>query len=110
MHPVPVPRQESCPRLEVLDLSNMVVSSSAAASLPVEKLMLGCRRLRVLCWTNTAIRLGPEPEDEVSGGRDTPLGERASLDIQWGVSAAGGKTRTKYMGGNTKGVLVALGA
>ncbi|XP_043198131.1 F-box/LRR-repeat protein 6-like [Amphibalanus amphitrite] len=55
---------ESCPRLEVLDLSNMVVSSSAAASLPVEKLMLGCRRLRVLCWTNTTIRLGPEPEDE----------------------------------------------
>lgn len=51
--------QTNCPNLQLLDLSNVRTFAHNMSLLHVEKLQIGCPKLRVLRITNSQIWLAP---------------------------------------------------
>ncbi|XP_037081667.1 uncharacterized protein LOC119102403 [Pollicipes pollicipes] len=70
---------DGCPNLELLDLSNIMLRNGGIVSVPLERLQAGCRRLRVLRWTNTQISLAPASLEEQVAAGGFPLLEELSF-------------------------------
>uniref|UniRef100_V5IA56 F-box/LRR-repeat protein n=1 Tax=Anoplophora glabripennis TaxID=217634 RepID=V5IA56_ANOGL len=71
--------QTNCPNLQLLDLSNVRTFAHNMSLLHVEKLQIGCPKLRVLRITNSQIWLAPASLTEQVASPGFPMLEELSL-------------------------------